>query len=188
MYKKLVFAVSLPVRREPGPWPCTVYGRGIIFAVLPIQLCVRRKAAFNKSLIKGKQRRGRRLSSSSFLDHLSFPSFPPPFLLVSPVTPDRSSFFVSRASRLSSSRPFNFISFALCLFHARRDYVAGQNMGYREREEGGGKKEGERERGGKAKGKIRKKGSQLSRTGGSIENRFVLSFSSKSMRIEVFSF
>lgn len=30
--------------------------RGIIFAVLPIQLCVRRKAAFNKSLIKGKQR------------------------------------------------------------------------------------------------------------------------------------
>lgn len=63
-------------------------------------------------------------------------------------------------------------------------------MGYREREEGGGKKEGERERrrGGKAKGKIRKKGSQLSRTGGSIENRFVLSFSSKSMRIEVFSF
>lgn len=33
----------------------TEHGRGIIFAVLPIQLCVRRKAAFNKSLIKGKQ-------------------------------------------------------------------------------------------------------------------------------------
>ena len=62
-----MFAVSLPRRRTRPRGPCTssaVYelGRGIISAVLPIQLCVRRKAAFNKSLIKGKQR-GRRFSS-----------------------------------------------------------------------------------------------------------------------------
>lgn len=72
MYKELVFAVSLSSLssspRDPAlpaslsfspSWRLlrayTEHGRGIIFAVLPIQLCVRRKAAFNKSLIKGKQ-------------------------------------------------------------------------------------------------------------------------------------
>jgi len=64
IYEELMFAVSPPL-----PFLLTLFyasprgscgriraGRGIIFAVLPIQLCVRRKAAFNKSLIKGKQR------------------------------------------------------------------------------------------------------------------------------------
>lgn len=106
-------------------------GRGIIFAVLPIQLCVRRKAAFNKSLIKGKQR-GCRLSSSLSLDYLSFFLFFifPCFSRI----PDRSSFSVSRL--LVYPRHARLISpLSFSVFYARRDYVAGQNMGYRGREE-----------------------------------------------------
>lgn len=101
---------------------------------------MRRKAAFNKSLIKGKQR-GCRLSSSLSLDYLSFFLFFifPCFSRI----PDRSSFSVSRL--LVYPRHARLISpLSFSVFYARRDYVAGQNMGYRGREEGRGKKEEER--------------------------------------------
>lgn len=148
---------------------------------------MRRKAAFNKSLIKGKQR-GRRLSSSLFLDSTS-PSLPSLHFSSFLLFPDRPSFSVSRL--LVYPRHARLISpLSFSVFHARRDYIAGQQTWAMEEERKGRKR---KERGGKAKRKIRKKGSQLSRTGGSIENRFVLcrfvlSFSSKSMRIEAFSF
>lgn len=101
---------------------------------------MRRKAAFNKSLIKGKQR-GCRLSSSLSLDYLSFFLF---FIFPSfSRIPDRSSFSVSRL--LVYPRHARLISpLSFSVFYARRDYVAGQNMGYRGREEGRGKKEEER--------------------------------------------
>lgn len=62
----IFFSLSFSLTFVPRVLRAYIRGRGIIFAVLPIQLCVRRKAAFNKSLIKGKQRAGSSVVLSLF--------------------------------------------------------------------------------------------------------------------------
>lgn len=130
-------------------------GRGIISAVLPIQLCVRRKAAFNKSLIKGKQR-GRRFSSilvpqpSFFLSSFSLPLHLPLFSLVDSLSDRFYSIPFLSFPLVSSSldlRDFSSSTLASVLL-APRDYAAGQNTGSfreveREKEGGGTRKKWE---------------------------------------------
>lgn len=122
--------------------------RGIIFAVLPIQLCVRRKAAFNKSLIKGKQRGVVRSSRVVLVS--SAPARERPFSLIS-LPPPLSSSLTLYLALFSIPFPFPPSS-------SRRS----SSKGLRESRPVGPAEE-KREH---AKGKRFEKGSQLPRTDG----------------------